>query len=84
MNKELIEAIKSLRPTAEFSFTGEDYATVKWDVLEGDAPTLAQINAEIAKLKKAQADEITNKAATKLAIANRLGLTQDELATLLS
>jgi hypothetical protein len=84
MNKDLINAIKSLRPNAEFSITGDDYSTVKWDVLTGDAPTTAQIEAEIARLKKAETDDAANKAASKAAIANRLGLTVDELAILLS
>jgi hypothetical protein len=40
----LLEAIKLLKPNAEFSFQENDYSTVKWDVLDGDAPTQAQID----------------------------------------
>lgn len=35
----LTKAIKKLKPNAEFSFIDDDYSTVQWDVLEGDAPT---------------------------------------------
>ena len=79
----LSKAIKSLRPTAEFSFNEEDYSTVKWDVLEGNAPTKAQIEAEIAKIKAAEATEVETKSATKAALLERLGITADEAALLL-
>jgi hypothetical protein len=42
-DRDIIRAIKKLHPEAEFSFTDEDYSTIKWDVLEGSAPTLAEI-----------------------------------------
>ena len=35
----LAKAISKLKPTAEFSFTDNDYLTIKWDILEGKAPT---------------------------------------------
>ena len=35
--------LKKLKPTAEFSFTDDDYSTIKWYNLEGDAPTQAEI-----------------------------------------
>ena len=84
MNKELAEAIKSLRPTAEFSFTADDYSTIKWDILEGLAPTLAEIEAEIVKIKADAEQAAAEKAEAKAAIAERLGITQDELALLLA
>jgi hypothetical protein len=74
----LSKAIRSLKPTAEFSFTDNDYSTVKWDVLEGEAPTQAQIDAAIEQVK---ADEITKaqaKAQAKAVLLERLGLTQEE------
>ena len=47
----LSAAIKKLRPDAEFSFTNEDYSTIKWDVLEGDAPTEKEIDVAIKQVK---------------------------------
>jgi len=79
----LFQAIKSLRPTAEFSFNEEDYSTVKWDVLEGNAPTKSQIDAEIVKIKAAEATEAETKSAAKAALFERLGITADEAALLL-
>ena len=79
----LVKAIKSLRPTAEFSYTDDDYSTVKWDVLEGDAPTKAEIDAAIKKIKADEIDEIAEKAAAKAALLERLGITEAEAKLLL-
>ncbi len=77
-------AIKSLKPESEFSFTEMDYSTIKWDVLNGDAPTIDEIEAEIVKLKAA--DKKAEKAAAdaKAALLVKLGITADEAALLLS
>jgi hypothetical protein len=80
----LLDAIKSLRPLAEFSYTNDDYSTVKWDVLEGKAPTQSEIDAEIAKIKAAEITDVQTKAAAKAALLDRLGITADEAALLLS
>ena len=79
----LTRAIKSLKPTAEFSYTDNDYSTIKWDVLDGDAPTQKEIDAEIKRIKALEITEAQSKAAKRQAIADRLGLTADELAVLL-
>ena len=80
----LVKAIKLLKPDSEFSFTDDDYLTVKWDILEGLAPTLAEIEAEIVKIKADAEQAAAEKAEAKAAIAERLGITQDELALLLA
>jgi hypothetical protein len=84
MKSYLTQAIKFLRPTAEFSFTEDDYSTVKWDVLEGDAPTKAEIEAEIKKIKADEAKLETEKATAKAALLERLGLTEEEFALLIA
>ena len=85
MENYLVKAIKKLKPTAEFSFTDNDYSTIKWDILEGDAPTQTEINAAIEQVK---ADEIaeaeakaTQKAAAEAKLA-ALGLTAEDLKAL--
>ena len=83
MKDYLVDAIKSLRPESEFSFTDNDYSTVKWDVLEGKAPTQAEIAAEIEKIKAAEITEAAEKAIAKAALLERLGITADEAALLL-
>jgi hypothetical protein len=80
----LAEAIWKLRPGSEFSFNEQDYSTVKFDVLEGQAPTQAEIDAAIVQVK---ADEITAKAKAetdKAALLAKLGITADEAKLLLS
>jgi hypothetical protein len=84
MQNYLSRAIKKLKPTAEFSFIDNDYSTIKWDVLEGDAPTQKEIDAAIKEVK---ADEIANaqaKATQRQAILDRLGITAEEAQLLLS
>ena len=77
---QIVQAIKNLHPEAEFSFTDNDYSTIKWDVLEGSAPTAKEIADEIKRIK----DQETAKLAEKSALLERLGITADEAALLLS
>jgi hypothetical protein len=79
----LEKAINKLKPNAEFSFTEQNYSTVQWIVLEGKAPTQAEIDAAVKQIKT---DEITaeTKAATdKAALLAKLGITADEAKLLL-
>jgi len=81
--EELSKAIKSLRPTAQFSFIETDYSTIVWDVLEGDAPSLAEIDAAIKQIKSQEISEEKAKATAKTALLDRLGITAEEAALLL-
>ena len=83
MNEEqLSRAIKHLRPSSQFSFTGNDYSTIKWDILEGNAPTLEEIEAAIVTISQLdiQAEE-EKKSAKESARAKlaALGLTPEEI-----
>lgn len=78
----LSKAIILLKPTAEFSYTDDDYSTIKWDVLEGDAPTQTEINAAIEQVKANEIIEAEAKAQAKTVLLERLGLTQEEFDTL--
>ncbi len=80
----LSKAIVLLKPTAEFSYTDDDYSSIKWDVLEGDAPTQKEIDKAIEQIKADELTEATNKAAAKAALLERLGITEDEAKLLLS
>ena len=80
----LTKAIKKLKPNAEFSFTDDDYSTIKWDVLEGEAPTQAEIDAAIEQVKADEIAEAEAKAAQKAALLERLGITEDEAKLLLA
>jgi hypothetical protein len=83
MSDYLVKAIKHLRPTAEFSFIEDDYSTVNWDVLEGDAPTQAEIDEAIEQVKADEITEVATKATQKAALLDRLGITEDEARLLL-
>jgi hypothetical protein len=79
----LTRAIKSLKPTAQFSFNNDDYSTIKWDVLDGDAPSQKEIDDEIKRIKAQEKIEIKAKAEQRQAILDRLGLTSDEAKLIL-
>jgi hypothetical protein len=83
VNNYLGKAIKLLKPTAEFSFTDNDYSTIKWDVLEGKAPTQAEIDSAIEQIKADEITEAATKAAQRQALLTRLGITEDEARLLL-
>jgi hypothetical protein len=80
----LVKAIKKLKPNAEFSFINDDYSTIKWDVVEGDAPTQAEIDAAIKQVKADELFEVEAKATQKAALLDRLGITEDEAKLLLA
>ena len=82
-NIYLAKAIHLLKPGAEFSFQENDYSTVKWDVLEGDAPTQAEIDAAIKQVKVNEIAEVKEKAAKREALLSKLGITEEEARILL-
>ena len=80
---EISKAIKHLKPTAEFSFDNNDYATIKWDVLEGDAPTWQEVQAAHLQVKAAEEAAKAEAAAKRQALLDKLGITEDEARLLL-
>lgn len=74
----LVEAIFRLKPNAEFSLSNNDYSTIQWDVLDGDAPTVKEINETIKLLKDEDLNAEKIKLAKKQAILDRLGITEEE------
>lgn len=85
MKDYLALAIKKLKPTAEFSFTENDYSTIKWDVLEGEAPTKKEIDDAIKAIKIEETNEAEAKATAKAAAQAKLaalGLTVEDLQAL--
>lgn len=84
MKDYLTKAIIKLKPTAEFSYTDNDYSTIKWDVLDGEAPTQKEIDAAIKEIKTEEAQAEATKATAKAALLDRLGITAEEAVLLLS
>jgi len=83
MSIYLTKAIQKLKPTAQFSYVDNNYSTIEWDVLDGNAPTQSEIDAVITQIKKEEAQGELNKAAEKAALLDRLGITADEAKLLL-
>ena len=83
-NDEIQKALHNLKPNAEWTLTGDNYADLVW--LSKDAkPTIEEITAEIALLPvkaaeaKAKAQVAKESAQAKL---TALGLTLDDLKAL--
>ena len=84
MKDYLTKAIFKLKPNAEFVITDNDYSTIVWHQLEGNAPTQAEITAAIEQVKADEIAEAEAKATQRQAILDRLGLTSEESNLLLS
>jgi len=80
----LVLAIKKLKPTSQFSFTNNDYSTIKWDFLEGKEPTQAQIEQAIEQVKAEEISQTQARATEKALLLERLGINADELNLLFS
>ena len=81
---DLVKAIRKLKPNSEFSFSNNDYSTIKWIVLEGQAPTQAEIDAAVEQVKANEITEAEAKATQKAALLQRLGISEDEARLLLA
>jgi len=77
-------AIRKLKPNSQFSYNDSDYSTIKWDLLEGKAPTQSEIDEAIEQVKADEIAQAETKATQRQAILDRLGITAEEAALLLS
>ena len=85
MMNYLVRAIKKLKPSAEFTFIDDDYATIEWHVLEGNAPSQEEIDAAIEQIKLDETQAELNEKAAKIKAEAKLaalGLTADDLKAL--
>jgi hypothetical protein len=80
----LAKAIKNLKPESQFSYSDDDYSTVNFDVLEGEAPTQKEIDDEIKRIKAEEIAQEKSKAIAKAALLDKLGITAEEAKLLLS
>lgn len=83
---DINQAILSLKPNSEFTMLDNDYSTIEWLVLDGEAPTLKEIETELKKLNdgvaKAEADKAAAKTSAQAKLA-ALGLTEDEVRAII-
>jgi hypothetical protein len=77
------KAIKKLKPNSQFALLNDDYSTVIWHILDGNAPTQSEIDAAIEQVKADEITEATTKATQKAALLDRLGITEAEARLLL-
>ncbi len=78
------DAIQSLRPNIGFSMIGDDPKTIIWDIPDTTTPTNAEIAAALKSLEAKKITEQSEKETAKAALLDRLGITADEAALLLS
>ena len=81
------QAVASLRPNIEWTMDGDDVENITWHT-EGVEPlTTAEVQAEIQRLEQVAVDEVDARAALRASAEAKLaalGLTVDEIATVLS
>ena len=77
----LVQALRSLRPDAEFTINNEDISTIVWYTEGVKTPTKKEIADEIKRLEAAEAKAIADRAAAKasaIAKLEALGLNLEE------
>ena len=78
-------AIQKLKPDSEYKFNEQDYSSIEWFKLEGEAPTQAEIDAAIEQVKADEAQAEIDKAAKKATAEAKLvalGLDLEDLRAL--
>ena len=81
----LTRAIQKLQPKAEFTFTDNDYSTIQWIKLDGNAPTQAEIDNAIDQVKADETQVVIDQANAKASAQAKLaalGLTVEDLQAL--
>jgi hypothetical protein len=85
MIDKTINAIRSLRPNAEWSMADEDVENITWHT-EGVTPlTEAEVAAEITRLEQAEVDKAAADAAAiaaSIAHAKSLGFTEEMISVM--
>jgi hypothetical protein len=71
-NEKIAFALNTLRPKAEYSLIGDDYANIEWLDKEQTAPTWSEVQAEINNPTPAPEPTLSQKLAS-------VGVTIDDL-----
>lgn len=61
----ITQALKSLRPTAQWAIANDDYNTLQWFDTNTTKPSKAEVDAEIARLTAAEPFEVCKAEAKK-------------------
>ncbi len=84
IHADIVKALENLKPGAQWTLSGDDYGDLVW-LSAGNAPTLAELQAEIALLpqkEKAKADKAETDKVAAQAKLEALGLTANDLKAL--
>jgi hypothetical protein len=84
MRDYLFDAIKNLTNGAGFMIWANDYSTIQWVDFDGTPPTQSEIDAEIVRIKAEEEFLTAQRSVQKADLLQRLGITADEAALLLS
>lgn len=82
-HNDIIKALQSLTPNAEWTLSGETYGDLEWLSSE-KKPTLAEIEAEIAAIPQREAALKLEQETNKAALLAKLGISEEEAKLLLS
>lgn len=80
---DIVAALNNLVPDAKWQLTGDDYGQINW--IEGDKPTLKEIQDEINNIPLREAEKKAEKEIKKNAAEAKLialGLTIDDIKAL--
>ena len=79
------QAVASLRPGVEWTMSGDDVEGIIWNTEGAEALTTAEVQAEIKRLEKYEADKVKAEAtatAAAIAHAKSLGFTDAMIAVM--
>ena len=68
----IVQALRSLRPGAEFTMNDEDLSTIVWYTEGVKTPTKKEVADEIKRIEAAEAKAIADKAAAKASAISKL------------
>ena len=83
IHADIVKALENLKPGAEWTLAVDEYGNLVW-LSSGNAPTLAELQAEIALLPQKEKAKADKAEADKAALLAKLGITADEAKLLLS
>jgi hypothetical protein len=85
VNDYLARAILKLKPGSQFRLENNDYSTIEWFEIDGNAPTQTAIDETIEQIKLEDITQSEAKAQAKAQAEGKLaalGLTTDDLRAL--
>ncbi len=76
-------AILKLKPNSQFVIHDADYSTIEWIAIDGNPPTAEEVENEFNVQKEYYETRGQRRKEARLAIAEKLGLTEEEVRLLI-